>query len=154
MKKYLNLILVATFVAMSLTLTSCGKDTDKDKDEPEAPTDEIVGTWLCTEAMYEAMEVNQYLRFYANGKFVEIDVIPDGVLGLPNTGETHIIIGTWKRNKNQIHLEGDEPQMNPLDATISKLTKTELCLNFVTVSIPWEFHYKKVADSEADKYLH
>ena len=131
MTKYLKLFMVALFATLTFTLTSCGDD-----DEPSSAGN-IVGTWKSIGGMNEEFDITQYIQFNTNGSYIEVNIDEDGV-------ET--LHGKWKQNGEKVTVSGSD--VISMTATIVKITSSELVLNTL-----WEQKYKKVSDSEIEKYL-
>lgn len=122
--------MVAIFATMTFSLTSCGDD-----DEPSAGN--IVGTWKSSGGTNAEFGIIQYIQFNTNGSYIEVNIDEYGV-------ET--LRGQWKQNDNKVTISGSD--IISITATIVELTSSELVLNTL-----WEQKYKKVSDSEIEKYL-
>lgn len=134
MAKYLKLFMVALFATLTFTLTSCGDD-----DEPSVGN--IVGSWKCVD--YEAFGVIQYLQFRADGTVTEVDIDEDG---------PDVMNGTWKLERDLLTFINNDEEWDmdiPTVSTVEKVTNSELVLTTLGIKLT----YKKVADSEIDKYL-
>ena len=136
MAKYLKLFMVALFAALTFTITSCGDDDD----EPSVWN--IVGTWKNSGGASLDFGIISYIQFSTDGKYVEVDIDED---------EIDVIKGTWKLDGNHLNMitYNDFDMEIPSTHTIKKLTDKEL----IVISFGFEQTYKKVADSEIDKYL-
>lgn len=136
MAKYLKLFMVALFAALTFTLTSCGDD-----DEPSVGN--IVGTWKLTAGLSADYGITQYVQFRADGTATEVDIDEDG---------TDVMNGTWKLEGNLLTLINHDEEWDmdiPTVSTVEKVTNSELVLTTLGIKQT----YKKVADSEIDKYL-
>ena len=136
MAKYLKLFMVALFATLTFTLTSCGDDDD------EPSVGNIVGTWKNSGGASLDFGIISYIQFSTDGKYVEVDIDED---------EIDVIKGTWKLDGNHLNMitYNDFDMEIPSTHTIKKLTDKEL----IVISFGFEQTYKKVADSEIDKYL-
>ena len=136
MAKYLKLFMVALFAALTFTITSCGDDDD------EPSVGNIVGTWKNSGGASLDFGIISYIQFSTDGKYVEVDIDED---------EIDVIKGTWKLDGNHLNMitYNDFDMEIPSTHTIKKLTDKEL----IVISFGFEQTYKKVADSEIDKYL-
>lgn len=125
MAKYLKLFMVALFATLTLTLTSCSNDDDK----PSAGN--IEGTWK--------ENSNHYVQFNSDKRYFEVNIDEDGV---------DVLKGSWKLEGNSITVHSYDLGMD-FTAEIKKVSQNELVITM------WGFTqtYKKVADSEIDKYL-
>lgn len=139
MKKYLNLFFMAIVTVCMLSLNSCSDD------DGEVLSSDIVGTWkwdsFNTDEM-EAFSGEQYIQFGSDGQYIEV-----GIDGFGSEGEVDIIRGQWKQSGNTITVSGNGVPTTTTE--ITELTDTDLTL--VTLGIPMS--YKRVADSEIEKYL-
>lgn len=142
MKKYLYPFMMALMVILSFAFVSCSSDDDGDG----AMSASIVGTWK-NNTFYGSGELEdfygeQYVQFRADGRYIEVEVG-----GYGSEGKVNISEGRWQQSGNTIVLsETDE-----ITATvvISKLTDTDFILYWGGLSMS----YKRVADSEIEKYL-
>ena len=139
MKKYLNLFFMAIVTVCMLSLNSCSDD------DGEVLSSDIVGTWKW-DSFYtdetEAFFGEQYIQFGSDGQYIEV-----GIDGFGSEGEVDIIRGQWKQSGNTITVSGNGVPTTTTE--ITELTDTDLTL--VTLGIPMS--YKRVADSEIEKYL-
>lgn len=139
MKKYLNLFFMAIVTVCMLSLNSCSDD------DGEVLSSDIVGTWkwdsFNTDET-EAFSGEQYIQFGSDGQYIEV-----GIDGFGSEGEVDIIRGQWKQLGNTITVSGNGVPTTTTE--ITELTDTDLTL--VTLGIPMS--YKRVADSEIEKYL-
>ena len=139
MKKYLNLFFMAIVTVCMLSLNSCSDD------DGEVLSSDIVGTWKWDSFNTDETEAffgEQYIQFGSDGQYIEV-----GIDGFGSEGEVDIIRGQWKQSGNTITVSGN---CVPTTTTeITELTDTDLTL--VTLGIPMS--YKRVADSEIEKYL-
>lgn len=140
MKKYIYHLCVALFAIVSFSLVSCSDDNDEN-----ISSGNIVGSWKWDSFNTDETEAffgEQYLQFNSNGQYIEV-----GIDGYGSEGEVDIIRGQWAQSGNTITISG---QGVPTTTTeISHLTDTDLTLT--TLGIPMS--YKRVDDSEIDKYL-
>ncbi|MDE6809957.1 MAG: hypothetical protein K2J42_07725 [Muribaculaceae bacterium] len=124
MTKYLKLFMVALFATLTVTLTSCGDD-----DEPSAGN--IDGTWM--------ENSTHYIQFNSDKSYYEVNIDEDGV---------DVLKGSWQLDGNSITIHSYDLSID-FTAEIKKVSQKELVVTM------WGFTqtYKKVADSEIDKYL-
>lgn len=123
----------------ALSFYSCSDD------EGEISSSDIVGTWKWdsfntdeTEAFFR----EQYIQFGSDGQYIEV-----GIDGFGSEGEIDIIKGKWAQSGNTITISGNGVPTTTME--ITELTDTDLTL--VALGIPMS--YKRVADSEIEKYL-
>ena len=95
----------------------------------------------CTDET-EAFFGEQYIQFGSDGQYIEV-----GIDGFGSEGEIDIIKRKWAQSGNTITISGNGVPTTTME--ITKLTDTDLTL--VTLGIPMS--YKRVADSEIEKYL-
>ena len=139
MKKYLNLFFMAIVTVCMLSLNSCSDD------DGEVLSSDIVGTWKWDSFNTDETETffgEQYIQFGSDGQYIEV-----GIDGFGSEGEVDIIRGQWKQSGNTITVSGNGVPTTTTE--ITELTDTDLTL--VTLGIPMS--YKRVADSELEKYL-
>lgn len=139
MKKYLNLFFMAIVTVCMLSLNSCSDD------DGEVLSSDIVGTWKWDSFNTDETETffgEQYIQFGSDGQYIEV-----GIDGFGSEGEVDIIRGQWKQSGNTITVSGNGVPTTTTE--ITELTDTDLTL--VTLGIPMS--YKRVADSEIEKYL-
>lgn len=139
MKKYLNLFFLAIVTVCMLSLNSCSDD------DGEVLSSDIVGTWKWDSFNTDETEAffgEQYIQFGSDGQYIEV-----GIDGFGSEGEVDIIRGQWKQSGNTITVSGNGVPTTTTE--ITELTDTDLTL--VTLGIPMS--YKRVADSEIEKYL-
>ena len=139
MKKYLNLFFMAIVTVCMLSLNSCSDD------DGEVLSSDIVGTWKWDSFNTDETEAffgEQYIQFGSDGQYIEV-----GIDGFDSEGEVDIIRGQWKQSGNTITVSGNGVPTTTTE--ITELTDTDLTL--VTLGIPMS--YKRVADSEIEKYL-
>lgn len=139
MKKYLNLFFMAIVTVCMLSLNSCSDD------DGEVLSSDIVGTWKWDSFNTDETEAffgEQYIQFGSDGQYIEV-----GIDGFGSEGEVDIIRGQWKQSGNTITVSGNGVPTTTTE--ITELTDTDLTL--VTLGIPMS--YKRVADSELEKYL-
>ncbi|HIY88338.1 MAG TPA: lipocalin family protein [Candidatus Bacteroides pullicola] len=139
MKKYLNLFFMAIVTVCMLSLNSCSDD------DGEVLSSDIVGTWKWDSFNTDETEAffgEQYIQFGSDGQYIEV-----GIDGFGSEGEVDIIRGQWKQSGNTITVSGNGVPTTTTE--ITELTDTDLTL--VTLGIPMS--YKRVADSEIEKYL-
>ena len=139
MKKYLNLFLMTIVTVCMLSLNSCSDD------DGEVLSSDIVGTWKWDSFNTDETETffgEQYIQFGSDGQYIEV-----GIDGFGSEGEVDIIRGQWKQSGNTITVSGNGVPTTTTE--ITELTDTDLTL--VTLGIPMS--YKRVADSELEKYL-
>lgn len=139
MKKYLNLFLMTIVTVCMLSLNSCSDD------DGEVLSSDIVGTWKWDSFNTDETETffgEQYIQFGSDGQYIEV-----GIDGFGSEGEVDIIRGQWKQSGNTITVSGNGVPTTTTE--ITELTDTDLTL--VTLGIPMS--YKRVADSEIEKYL-
>lgn len=139
MKKYLNLFFMAIVTVCMLSLNSCSDD------DGEVLSSDIVGTWKWNSFNTDETEAffgEQYIQFGSDGQYIEV-----GIDGFGSEGEVDIIRGQWKQSGNTITVSGNGVPTTTTE--ITELTDTDLTL--VTLGIPMS--YKRVADSEIEKYL-
>lgn len=139
MKKYLNLFFMAIVTVCMLSLNSCSDD------DGEVLSSDIVGTWKWDSFNTDETEAffgEQYIQFGSDGQYIEV-----GIDGFGSEGEVDIIKGQWKQSGNTITVSGNG--VSTTTTEITELTDTDLTL--VTLGIPMS--YKRVADSEIEKYL-
>lgn len=140
MKKYLYQFMVALMAVASFTFVSCSDD-----DEEGISSGNIVGTWKWDSFNTDETEAffgEQYIQFGVDGQWIEVDI-----RGLGSEGEVDIMKGQWKRSGNTITVSGNDIPTTTTE--ITELTDTDLTL--VILGIPMS--YKRVADSEIEKYL-
>lgn len=137
MKKYLKLLFVALFAAMTVSLYSCKSDDD----EPDGG--DIVGTWK--EKSIEAMGITHYLQLRADGTAVTIGVFDDDIWSWVED-KVDIEYGKWSKSGDTLTIIDDEVTSN---ATIVKLTSKELGIS----ALGFTTYYERVSDSEVEKYL-
>lgn len=139
MKKYLNLFFMAIVTVCMLSLNSCSDD------DGEVLSSDIVGTWKWDSFNTDETEAffgEQYIQFGSDGQYIEV-----GIDGFGSEGEVDIIRGQWKQSGNTITVSG-----NGIPTTTTEITElTDTDLTLVTLGIPMS--YKRVADSEIEKYL-
>ena len=131
--------MVALFAISAFALVSCSDDED------EVISSDIVGTWKWDSFNTDETEVffgEQYIQFGSDGQYIEV-----GIDGFGSEGEVDIIRGQWKQSGNTITVSGNGVPTTTTE--ITELTYTDLTL--VTLGIPMS--YKRVADSEIEKYL-
>ena len=140
MAKYIKLLMVALFATMTFALTSCGDDDD------EPSTANIVGTWkgidkFSVEDYYTV--IDSYMQFKSDGKYIEIDAFDDG--------DIDIVKGTWTLDGNTLTMNANNEYgfTVPYTVTVKKITNKELTVTVFGI----ERTYKRVTDSEIDKYL-
>lgn len=139
MKKYLNLFFMAIVTVCMLSLNSCSDD------DGEVLSSDIVGTWKWDSFNTDETEAffgEQYIQFGSDGQYIEV-----GIDGFGSEDEVDIIRGQWKQSGNTITVSGNGVPTTTTE--ITELTDTDLTL--VTLGIPMS--YKRVADSEIEKYL-
>lgn len=139
MKKYLNLFFMAIVTVCMLSFNSCSDD------DGEVLSSDIVGTWKWDSFNTDETEAffgEQYIQFGSDGQYIEV-----GIDGFGSEGEVDIIRGQWKQSGNTITVSGNGVPTTTTE--ITELTDTDLTL--VTLGIPMS--YKRVADSEIEKYL-
>ena len=139
MKKYLNLFLMTIVTVCMLSLNSCSDD------DGEVLSSDIVGTWKWDSFNTDETETffgEQYIQFGSDGQYIEV-----GIDGFGSEGEVDIIRGQWKQSGNTITISGNGVPTTTTEITV--LTDTDLTL--LTLGIPMS--YKRVADSEIEKYL-
>ena len=123
----------------ALSFYSCSDD------EGEISSSDIVGTWKWDSFNTDETEAffgEQYIQFGSDGQYIEV-----GIDGFGSEGEIDIIKGKWAQSGNTITISGNGVPTTTME--ITKLTDTDLTL--VTLGIPMS--YKRVADSEIEKYL-
>lgn len=139
MKKYLYQFMVALMAVASFAFVSCSDEED------ETLSSDIVGTWKWDSFNTDETEVlfgQQYIQFGVDGQWIEVDI-----RGLGSEGEVDIMRGQWRQSGNTITVSG-----NGVPTTTTEITElTETDLKLVTLGIPMS--YKRVADSEIEKYL-
>ncbi len=138
MEKYVKLLMVTLFVTLSCVFTSCGGDDD---DEPSMGN--VVGTWKNTGGLSHDMGITIYLQFKDNGKCTEVDIDEDGI---------EVKKGSWEMEGNSLTMINHDQELGidiPLTSKVEKLTKSEL----VIIALGFKEEYKRVSDSEIDKYL-
>ena len=134
---YLFLMTIVTVCMLSLN--SCSDD------DGEVLSSDIVGTWKWDSFNTDETETffgEQYIQFGSDGQYIEV-----GIDGFGSEGEVDIIRGQWKQSGNTITVSGNGVPTTTTE--ITELTDTDLTL--VTLGIPMS--YKRVADSEIEKYL-
>ena len=139
MKKCLYQFMVALMAISSFALVSCSDDDD------EVISSDIVGTWKWDSFNTDETEAffgEQYIQFGSDGQYIEV-----GIDGFGSEGEIDIIKGKWAQSGNTITISGNGVPTTTME--ITELTDTDLTL--VTLGIPMS--YKRVADSEIEKYL-
>lgn len=139
MKKHLNLFFMAIVTVCMLSLNSCSDD------DGEVLSSDIVGAWKWDSFNTDETEAffgEQYIQFGSDGQYIEV-----GIDGFGSEGEVDIIRGQWKQSGNTITISGNGVPTTTTE--ITELTDTDLTL--VTLGIPMS--YKRVADSEIEKYL-
>ena len=139
MKKWLYQFIVALMAISSFALVSCSDDDD------EVISSDIVGTWKWDSFNTDETEAffgEQYIQFCSDGQYIEV-----GIDGFGSEGEIDIIKGKWAQSGNTITISGNGVPTTTME--ITELTDTDLTL--VTLGIPMS--YKRVADSEIEKYL-
>lgn len=137
--KRINLFLTVIFVVCTLSFYSCSDDDD------EVLSSDIVGTWKWDSFNTDETETffgEQYIQFGSDGQYIEV-----GIDGFGSEGEVDIIRGQWKQSGNTITISGNGVPTTTTE--ITELTDTDLTL--VTLGIPMS--YRRVADSEIEKYL-
>ena len=129
MAKYIKLLMVALFATMTFALTSCGDDDD------EPSTASIEGTWMEKDSAIE----KHYIQFNSDKSYFEVNI---------DDGEVDVLKGSWKIEGNSIIIHSKDLGMD-FTAEIKKVSNKELVVSM------WGFTqtYKKVADSEIEKYL-
>lgn len=130
--------MVALFATLTFTLTSCGDDND------EPSVGNIVGTWKITEGLVSEIGFDQYLQFRSDGTATEVDIDMEGNFEVMN--------GPWKLEGNTLTLINHDDELDidiPTIATVNKVTNSELVITTLGIKQV----YKKVPDSEIDKYL-
>lgn len=140
MKKYLYQFMVALMAVASFTFVSCSDD-----DDDGAMSASIVGTWKWDSFNTDETEAffgEQYIQFGSDGQYIEV-----GIDGFGSEGEVDIIRGQWRQSGNTITVSGNGVPTTTTE--ITELTDTDLTL--VTLGVPMS--YKRVADSEIEKYL-
>ncbi len=148
MTKYLKLFIVALFATMTFSLYSCSDDKD---DEPI--TGEIVGTWKVSDVDPKLdtfphpddmnFDFTEYLQIQANGNYITVTIDEDG---------KEIDRGTWKLEGNTVTTTSYDELLEMYitgTSTVKKLTDKELVLYALGFTVT----YKRVADSEIEKYL-
>lgn len=123
----------------ALSFYSCSDD------EGEISSSDIVGTWKWDSFNTDETEAffgEQYIQFGSDGQYIEV-----GIDGFGSEGEIDIIKGKWAQSGNTITISGNGVPTTTME--ITELTDTDLTL--VTLGIPMS--YKRVADSEIEKYL-
>ena len=139
MKKYLYQFMVALMAVASFAFVSCSDEED------ETLSSDIVGTWKWDSFYTDETDVlfgQQYIQFGVDGQWIEVDI-----RGLGSEGEVDIMRGQWRQSGNTITVSG-----NGVPTTTTEITElTETDLKLVTLGIPMS--YKRVADSEIEKYL-
>lgn len=126
--------MVALFATLTFTLTSCGND-----DKPSVGN--IVGTWKCTD--YTEIDLIVYVQFRADGTATEVDLDEDGV---------EVMNLTWKLDGDQLTIINHDDEWAadiPIISIVNKVTNSELVVSV----LGFEQTYKKVPDSEIEKYL-
>lgn len=137
--KRINLLFVVLLAVCALSFYSCSDD------EGEISSSDIVGTWKWDSFNTDETEAffgEQYIQFGSDGQYIEV-----GIDGFGSEGEIDIIKGKWAQSGNTITISGNGVPTTTME--ITKLTDTDLTL--VTLGIPMS--YKRVADSEIEKYL-
>ena len=137
MAKYIKLLMVALFATMTFALTSCGDDDD------EPSNSDIVGTWKISAGASVDLGIKQYVQFKKNGVFTEVDIDEEGIT---------IMKGSWEIHGKTLLVTNHDEEFGidiPVESEIWKLTDSELVL----VTLGFKQTYKKVADSEIEKYL-
>lgn len=130
---------MAIVTVCMLSLNSCSDD------DGEVLSSDIVGTWKWDSFNTDETETffgEQYIQFGSDGQYIEV-----GIDGFGSEGEVDIIRGQWKQSGNTITVSGNGVPTTTTE--ITELTDTDLTL--VTLGIPMS--YKRVADSEIEKYL-
>ena len=135
MKKSRILLIMTMFFAFSMSLVSCN-------DEPKA--NQIVGTWKCVDELAQSVYLNQFVQFTADGKYIEVFIIPPLVEG---TDVTVLKLGgEWV-------LSGDKLVMKAGDKSVAvkvkSVSSTKMVFEILSVQIP----YEKVDDSVMDKFM-
>ena len=139
MKKYLYIFITALIAITTLSLVSCSKDDDESNISKSA----LVGTWKNTDTDIMGTIGYQYIQFKSNGDLVEVDIDNGEMTGNP---EVDVKYGKWVLKDNHITVSGRD--FTTSTATILKLTKSKLVLSLILTMT-----YKKVSDSEIEKYL-
>lgn len=137
MAKYIKLLMVALFATMTFALTSCGDDDD------EPSTANIVGTWKISAGASVDLGIKQYVQFKKNGGCTEVDIDEDSIT---------IMEGSWELRGSTLLMTNHDEELGidiPTESEVWKLTDSELVL----VTLGFKQTYKKVADSEIEKYL-
>lgn len=137
--KRINLLFVVLLAVCALSFYSCSDD------EGEISSSDIVGTWKWDSFNTDETEAffgEQYIQFGSDGQYIEV-----GIDGFGSEGEIDIIKGKWAQSGNTITISGNGVPTTTME--ITELTDTDLTL--VTLGIPMS--YKRVADSEIEKYL-
>ena len=137
--KRINLLFVVLLAVCALSFYSCSDD------EGEISSSDIVGTWKWDSFNTDETEAffgEQYIQFGSDGQYIEV-----GIDGFGSEGEIDIIKRKWAQSGNTITISGNGVPTTTME--ITKLTDTDLTL--VTLGIPMS--YKRVADSEIEKYL-
>ena len=135
----INLLFVVLLAVCALSFYSCSDD------ESEISSSDIVGTWKWDSFNTDETEAffgEQYIQFGSDGQYIEV-----GIDGFGSEGEIDIIKGKWAQSGNTITISGNGVPTTTME--ITELTDTDLTL--VTLGIPMS--YKRVADSEIEKYL-
>ena len=133
------MLFVVLLAVCALSFYSCSDD------EGEISSSDIVGTWKWDSFNTDETEAffgEQYIQFGSDGQYIEV-----GIDGFGSEGEIDIIKGKWAQSGNTITISGNGVPTTTME--ITKLTDTDLTL--VTLGIPMS--YKRVADSEIEKYL-
>lgn len=139
MKKYLYFLLVALFATMSFALTSCGDDDDEPTGSEKI---EIIGTWKSTTVLDEdGWTQTDYVQFKDGGSYV--NVILTDLYGME---DKEVSKGTWSVNGNKITTK---TEAGSFTSTIKNSTKDLLIIE----ALGEEMTYKRVSDSEINKYL-
>lgn len=122
--------MVAIFATMTFALTACGNDDD------EPSNANIIGTW---KEMDDTYLEEHYVQFNSDKNYYEVSIDEDGI---------NINRGTWKLDGNSIVIHSTDLDMD-FSAEINKVSSNELEVTM------WGIRqtYKKVADSEIEKYL-
>lgn len=134
MKKHIYLLLVAFWATMSFSLTSC---SDKD-DEPS--NGNIVGSWKVN-GIADYMDGENYWQFREDGVYVDVLIYGGEIAQL--IGKYHTEYSTWSLEGNTLKIKGSP------DATITKLTSTEMVTEFMGVKTT----YTRVSDEMVNEYI-
>lgn len=91
------LLLVAT---LTLTFTSCGGDDDKDEPDQPVTSSFLIGSWTGSEHVPYQGDYYDELSFKKDGTFTLVGNCRDY-----SNSYNYEMRGTWKLNKNNLHLK-------------------------------------------------